>query len=120
MTNALENGLWKAADVIRIKGFAKGSLNKGGQFCAIGAYAEAQGESFGGDNEGARVWANSKHGDEMKVLADTIETLFGSRLPRGNRTDASYVMSFNDDSLTTEEDVVKVFRVAAVKAATGV
>ena len=120
MTTALQNGLWKAADVLREKGFVKGSLNKGGQVCAIGAYAAAYGENFGNDNDAARRWTEREHRDEIKVLADTIETLFGDRHKRQGVSDSSYVMSFNDSDKTTEEDVVKVFRVAAVKAATGI
>lgn len=116
--SVIENGLWKAANVLRDGGFAQGNLQtQAGEHCALGAYVAAYDEDFGNSTADAADWIRINKNDEVKVLADTIRELF----PQHARTaDTDTVIRFNDATGTTQEDVVKVFRVAAVKAAAGI
>lgn len=121
MTVAIDNGLWKAADVLNDKGFGKSNLvNAQGNVCALGAYNAAYGREPGaGGNAGAQSWANREHHDEMEAVAETIKSLFPDRYSSSANT-AGILMSFNDHVKTTKDDLAKVFRVAAVKLATGI
>ena len=117
----IENGLWKAADVLDEKGFIKNHLQGGGgQVCALGAFNLAYGRKANQDgNSGAQRWAEREHADEMQAVSDTIKSLFPDRWSSSS-TPATVLMSFNDNSATTKEDLAKVFRVAGVKLAVGI
>lgn len=117
MTDVIDNGLWKAADYLRENGWVKGHLSQAGQHCAIGGYAAAYGKNFGSNTSAATDWANKNHPDEVKALASAIRELFPQR---ASGSDAGTVVTFNDHNSTTEEDVIKVFRVAGVKLAVGI
>lgn len=116
--SVIENGLWKAADVLREGGWIKNHLVAGASHCAIGAYVAGYGNDFASTSN-ASNWAESNHPDEVKAVANTIRELFPER-SRNSSTDTGLMVTFNDNPDTTEEDVVKVFRVAAVKLAAGI
>lgn len=116
----INNGLWKAADVLDARGFVKGNIGADEGFCALGAFREqAKGDATGKGTPEVVRWikGDAERKAQISVTANVIKELFPDRVEHYN-SDSDVVVRFNDHTATTKEDVKKVFRIAAVKYAT--
>lgn len=118
-----DNSLLKAADIIRSGGLAKKNLCADEGHCVLGAFVRAYGLNprsyFYNDTSLAVTWitTNQKASQEMSVLADVIRKLYSDRLDAASSSSPDYfvVFKFNDHYKTTEDDVVRVLRVAGLE-----